>query len=343
MEFITGVNRTDILGKGNYEYSIPFYGERRPILIDLVFASEDDLATKYSHIRRDGGILSAEAFIPKLGIILVGYASELHDSEGNVIGAIESVHNITDIRLVEAELIEAKKVADAANRAKSAFLANMSHEIRTPMNAILGFAQLLERDPRLSAESREHLEIINRSGEHLLALINEILEMSKIEAGRAAFVPNTFDLNALLQDIEMMFRIRIEARGLRLLIEKIGHVPRWVITDEGKLRQVLINLLSNAVKFTDEGGIAIRLRAKDGKAGMVDLQFEVEDTGPGMSEEEIGRLFQAFEQTRAGVRIGGTGLGLAIVKHIIEAHEQTVNIRSSPKIGSTFSFTLKKG
>jgi len=217
----------------------------------------------------------------------------------------------------------------------------MSHEIRTPMNAILGFAQLMERDSRLSAESREHLEIINRSGEHLLALINEILEMSKIEAGRAAFVPNTFDLYALLQDIEMMFRIRIEARGLRLLMEKIGHVPRWVITDEGKLRQVLINLLGNAVKFTDEGGIALRLRAKDVNAGMVDLQFEVEDTGPGMSEEEIGRLFQAFEQTRAGVRIGGTGLGLALSQGFVRVMGgQSIVVTSAVDVGTTLRFEI---
>ncbi|MFH1080659.1 MAG: PAS domain S-box protein [Pseudomonadota bacterium] len=340
MEVITGVNRADILGKGNYEYSIPFYGERRPILIDLVFASEEDLATKYSHIRRERGILTAEAFIPELGIILVGYASELHDSEGNVVGAIESVHNITDIRRVEAELKEAKKAADAANRSKSAFLANMSHEIRTPMNAILGFAQLMERDPLLSAESRDHLEIINRSGEHLLELINEILEMSKIEAGRATLVPNTFDLHALLHDIERMFRIRTEAKGFRFLVEKVGHVPRWVVTDEGKLRQVLINLLGNAVKFTEEGGIALRLRAKEGEADTIDLQFEVEDTGPGMSEDEISRLFQAFEQTSAGIRSGGTGLGLSLSRGFAQIMGGSISVASTIGKGTVFRFEI---
>ncbi|MFO7667983.1 MAG: PAS domain S-box protein [Desulfobacterales bacterium] len=340
MEIITGVNRADILGKGDYEYSIPFYGERRPILIDMVFASKEDLATKYSYIRREQGILTAEAFVPQLGIILVGYATELHDSEGKVVGAIESVYNITDIRRVEEELKEAKMAADAANRAKSAFLANMSHEIRTPMNAILGFAQLMERDPMLSAESREHLEIINRSGEHLLELINEILEMSKIEAGRATFVPNTFDLHALLHDIERMFRIRTEARGFRFLVEKVGHLPRWVVTDEGKLRQVLINLLGNAVKFTEEGGIALRLRAKDGKADTTDLQFEVEDTGPGMSEEEIGRLFQAFEQTSAGIRSGGTGLGLSLSRGFVQIMGGSISVASTIGKGTTFQFEI---
>ena len=340
MEVITGVNRADILGKGDYEYSIPFYGERRPILIDLVFASEEDLATKYSHIRRERGILTAEAFIPELGIILIGYASELHDSEGNVVGAIESVHNITDIRRVEADLKEAKKAADAANRSKSAFLANMSHEIRTPMNAILGFAQLMERDQLLSEESRKRLEIINSSGVHLLKLINEILEMSKIEAGRATFVPNTFDLHALLHDVERMFRIRTEARGFRFLVEKVGHIPRWVVTDEGKLRQVLINLLGNAVKFTEEGGIALRLRAKDGKADTIDLQFEVEDTGPGMSEEEIGRLFQAFEQTSAGIRSGGTGLGLALSRGFVQIMGGSISVTSTIGKGTAFRFEI---
>jgi PAS domain S-box-containing protein len=456
MEAITGTGREGILGKGDHEYALPFYGERRPILIDLVFAPEEDFATKYSHIHREGGVLSAEAFIPKLGIVLVGYASPLYGSDGSIIGAIESIRDITDVRRVEAELKEAeekyrtiletmdsgyyevdlegnmlfcnpalrqflgyeetelpslpfdaymdrdearrvlgifkqvytsgrpsgdfywrlarkdgasaysaasaypvrngrgaivgfrgtvrditilkeaKDAADAANRSKSVFLANMSHEIRTPMNAILGFAQLMERDPSLSAQSREHLDIINRSGEHLLMLINDILEMSKIEAGRATFVPTTFDLHALLQDIERMFHVRTDAKKLRFLLEKVGDVPRWAVTDEGKLRQVLINLLGNAVKFTEEGGIALRLTARAGRPDTVDLLFEVEDTGPGMSDEELGRLFQAFEQTRAGVKSGGTGLGLALSRGFVQVMGGSISVTSTLGRGTTF-------
>lgn len=337
MEKITEVQAGDIVGKGNHEYSLPFYGERRPTLIDLVFASQKELAMLYSHIHQDGGVLSAEAYIPKRSITLIGYASALYDSEGNIIGAIESVQDITNIRRVEAELKEAKDAADAANRSKSVFLANMSHEIRTPMNAILGFAQLMERGAELSPQAREHLSIINRSGEHLLALINDILEMSKIEAGRSTFSPDTFDLQTLLEDIERMFSVRTEAKRLQFLMEKVGDIPRWVVTDEGKLRQVLINLLGNAVKFTEEGGIVLRLSAARA-AGQetVNLRFEVEDTGPGMAEEEMGRLFQAFEQTRAGVKSGGTGLGLALSRGFIHVMGGSISVASTIGQGTTF-------
>jgi PAS domain S-box-containing protein len=265
--------------------------------------------------------------------------------EENAEGGVEFLgiaRDISERKHAEDKLKEAKDTADAANRSKSIFLANMSHEIRTPMNAILGFAQLMQRDPKLSQQSREHIDIINRSGEHLLALINDILEMSKIEAGRATFVSSTFDLHSLINDLEMMFRVRTDAKKLRFLSEKVGDVPRWIITDEGKLRQVLINILGNAVKFTDEGGIALRLCAETGKGDgdMVDLQFEVEDTGPGMSEEEIGRLFQAFEQTKTGIKSGGTGLGLALSQGFVEIMGGSISVASTIGKGTTFRFEI---
>jgi PAS domain S-box-containing protein len=344
MEKLTGVGSEDMVGKGDYEYALPFYGEKRPILIDLVFQSEEELTEKYANIHREGDILSAEAYIPNLGqsgIILVGFASALYDADGEAIGAIESIRDITDIRSVEAQLKEAKDAADRANLSKSVFLANMSHEIRTPMNAILGFAQLMARDTTLSSQAREYLEIINRSGEHLLALINDILEMSKIEAGRATFIPSTFDLHALIQDMELMFIIRADAKGLRLLLEIVDHVPRWVVTDEGKLRQVLINLLGNAVKFTEKGGIALRLRAIPGQAiDVTELQFEVQDTGPGMTEEEMDSLFQMFEQASAGVKIGGTGLGLALSRGFIQLMGGAIEISSNLGQGTLFRFHI---
>jgi PAS domain S-box-containing protein len=264
----------------------------------------------------------------------------LRDAKGVPVGILCVSADITERKRTEAALQASKDAADAANQSKSIFLANMSHEIRTPMNAILGFSQLMQRDPSLSLQSREHLDIINRSGEHLLALINDILEMSKIEAGRATFVPNTFDLHSLLKDLEMMFRVRTDAKRLRFLLEEVGDVPRWVITDEGKLRQILINLLGNAVKFTEEGGIALRLRTKDGKTDTADLQFEVEDTGPGMAEDEIGRLFQAFEQTSSGIKSGGTGLGLALSRGFIELMGGTISVTSTVGKGSIFRFNI---
>jgi len=260
-------------------------------------------------------------------------AYPVRNGQDKIVGFRGTVRDITILK-------EAKDAADAASRSKSAFLANMSHEIRTPMNAILGFAQLMERDPDLSPQSREHLDVINRSGEHLLALINDILEMSKIEAGRATFTPNTFDLHAFLRDIERMFRIRTDAKKLTFLLEEVGPVPRWAVTDEGKLRQVLINLLGNAVKFTEEGGIALRVAARAEKGDKVDLRFEVEDTGPGMTEEEKGILFQAFEQTRTGVKSGGTGLGLALSRGFVQVMGGSITVTSTVGKGTTFRFEI---
>jgi PAS domain S-box-containing protein len=257
----------------------------------------------------------------------------IRDSLGAIVGFRGTVRDITAMK-------EAKDAADAANRSKSVFLANMSHEIRTPMNAILGFAQLMQRDPSLTPQSREHLDIINRSGEHLLATINDILEMSKIEAGRSIFVPTPFDMHSLLYDLERMFRLRTDSKNLRFLVEKVGEVPRWVITDEGKLRQILINLLGNAVKFTDEGGISLRIGGKAANDDTVNLQFEMEDTGPGMAEDEIGRLFQAFEQTSSGLKSGGTGLGLALSRGFAELMGGTMSVTSKVGKGSIFRFNI---
>ncbi|MBE3131236.1 MAG: PAS domain S-box protein [Acidobacteria bacterium] len=242
------------------------------------------------------------------------------------------------------ELEDAKQAADAANRAKSTFLAHMSHEIRTPINAIMGFSQLMQRDDTLAPQQRQHLDVINRSGEHLLALITDVLEMSKIEAGRTTLNPTTFSLLALLEDLELMFRLRTEAKKLTFAVEGLGHIPRYVEGDEGKLRQILINLLGNAVKFTGTGGIVLRIRTCHEEAGGVRLEAEVEDTGPGIPEDEQKDLFRPFQQTLNGrLMRSGTGLGLAICKEFVNLMGGDITVDSQPGKGSLFKFHILVG
>ncbi len=249
--------------------------------------------------------------------------------------------DITEQKELEAALHKAKEEAERANRAKTIFLANMSHEIRTPMNAILGFSQLMQRDPTVTPRQRQQLDTINRSGEHLLALINDILEISKIEAGRVTLNPTAFDLHAMLNDLEIMFRLRTDAKNLQFSVERNGDVPRFVVADEGKLREVLINLLGNAVKFTKKGGILLRVRALDEETKELRLQAEIEDTGPGIAAEDMGRLFHHFEQTQAGREAGtGTGLGLAISREFVRLMGGDITVRSQVGKGSLFRFHI---
>ena len=236
-------------------------------------------------------------------------------------------------------LAEAKAEADRANRAKSLFLASMSHEIRTPLNAILGFSQLLLRDPGVAPEHREQLTTINRSGEHLLALINDILEMSKIEAGRAHVRLTTFDLGALVSDIAAMFKLRAQSKGLSLVVTLCDQFPAAVVSDENKVRQVFINLLGNAVKFTQRGQITWNLGTVQAPQGCR-LVTSVEDTGPGIDHADLGRLFDKFAQTTLGIRAGGTGLGLAISREFARLLGGDVTVRSEPGRGSSFHFDV---
>lgn len=260
------------------------------------------------------------------------------DPSGEIMGFVNS-HDVGERKAAQYERI-ARQAAEAANRAKSVFVANISHEIRTPLNAIIGFAQILERDRSLTVKQTDKARAITRGGRHLLGLINDILDMSKIEAGQLVLNTAPFSLHDLLDDLEMMFRPQAEVKGLRLLVERQESVLRYMSGDEGKLRQVLVNLMGNAVKFTHTGGVAVRIRAdKDGEEeGFLRLLVEVEDTGPGIAEEDMGHLFDAFWQSKRGREIGGTGLGLPITRRLIELMGGTMTVESQEGKGSVFRF-----
>jgi len=269
----------------------------------------------------------------------------VRNEKGEIALIVITLQNITTHKQADRDRI-ARQAAEEASRAKSAFVANMSHEIRTPLNAILGFAQVLERDPSLTPRQAEHVRTISRSGAHLLKLINDILDMSKIEAGGATLNEASFCLHNFLDGLEMTFRPRADAKKLQLLMERDESLPRYVTADEGKLRQVLLNLMGNAVNFTETGGVAVRVRTEvvEGKTvggkEALRLQAEVEDTGPGISDEDMGRLFGAFQQAEAGLKVGGTGLGLAISRSVVEMMGGKLTVASQVGKGSCFRFEV---
>ncbi|MFM2312244.1 MAG: hypothetical protein RLZZ04_1520, partial [Cyanobacteriota bacterium] len=234
---------------------------------------------------------------------------------------LDSVNQELEIRVEcrTLELEQAKNLAESANRSKSEFLANMSHELRTPLNAIMGFSQLMNRETSLTTEQQENLGIINRSGEHLLSLINDILDLAKIESGKTTLYPTDFNLYELLDLIAEMLALKAESKGLQLIIERDASLPRYIHTDDKKLRQILINLLGNAIKFTQKGSVTLKVRGEVRDQGNTMITFEIADTGAGIAPEEINSLFQAFTQTETGRQSQeGTGLGLPISKKFVE-------------------------
>ncbi|MDC8785164.1 GAF domain-containing sensor histidine kinase [Roseateles koreensis] len=274
---------------------------------------------------------------------LRGIAHLYVDEQGKPQRLLGTNWDVTAERLTLQALKEAKEAAEAAERAKGSFLANMSHELRTPLNAIIGFSDLMHADESLSEDYRHFLELINQSGNHLMTLINEVLDMAKVESGRMDLSEHDFDLPRFLHVVTDLIKLRAEQKGLRLVCELSPQLPRSVFADEMKLRQVLLNLLSNAVKFTQQGEIRLTARfdTEDAAAGGV-LHCEVHDTGPGMSQEEVSGLFTPFQQGSAGRQSKeGTGLGLVLSKKFIELMGGQIAVSSQLNVGSTFAFTIR--
>ena len=274
------------------------------------------------------------------------------------------VHDVSERKQAEEEARKARELAESANRAQSAFLANMSHELRTPLNTILGFAQIMARDSELSDKVKEHLSIIQRSGEHLLILINQVLDLSKIEAGRISLHEKDFDLLRLFDELREMFFLKAQNKGLSLEFEIDDVVPRYVFSDEVKLRQVLINLLSNAMKFTKEGGVHLSVtcrrysahtRQRSTEPGQVNSEhgpqstdycvlFTLKDTGPGIATGDMDKLFEAFAQSESGrYSPNSTGLGLPISRKFVQLLGGDITVESTVGKGSIFYFHILVG
>lgn len=261
---------------------------------------------------------------------------ELHKYQGH----LEEV-----VRERTSELVLAKEQAEMANRAKSIFLANMSHELRTPLNAVLGFSRLMKNEPDVTEEQMKSFNIITRSGEHLLNLINNVLDISKIESGRMTLEESDLDLHQLLQEMQSLFYVKAEEKGLIFTIEQSPDLPRYITVDQGKLRQVLINLLGNAVKYTERGKVTLCIRVVNLESPeRARLRFEVEDTGHGIPAEHSEHIFLPFVQLgERSAAEAGTGLGLAISKQFVEFIGGQIGVVSEPGRGAVFHFEIPAG
>ena len=347
-EGITGYNQAQIVGKNWWEIFYP--GELKLQVVNFFEAIKKGSLTKYEMIlltrskKRCIVSWNVTCSYDKQGQLseIIGFGNDITEQRRSEEALRENRDNLEALVVQRTtELSMAKEMAEAANRAKTVFLANMSHELRTPLNAILGFSQMMTHDSNVTQTQRENLAIINRSGTHLLGLINDVLDMSKIEAGRIVLEKQSFSLYDLITGIEEMVRIRAESKNLRFVISGQSDVPQFIKTDERKLRQTLLNILGNAVKFTERGMVTLRI--KSSPEDPLHLFFSVQDTGQGILPEDLAHLFTPFFQAvaNAGAQEEGTGLGLAISKQFVNLMGGEITVRSAPGEGTMFTFDIR--
>ncbi|WP_171898957.1 ATP-binding protein [Janthinobacterium psychrotolerans] len=345
-----GMSRERLLACGPFD----LYSSEQPDKLPLGLMVEEHLRLVMlgetihveRHIRRaDGSVFPAEVRMVRLpmdgrrlvrgGIVDI---SARKRGEQELLGYRDHLEELVQQRT--AALSVAVTEAQSANRAKSVFLANMSHELRTPLNSVIGFSQMMADSTSMFEEEKHNLAIINRAGHHLLSLINDILELSKIEAGRMQLQASPVDLNGLLDEVIEMVRMRARGRGIALCVER-AHVPPLVRLDGAKLRQVLLNLLSNALKFIEQGSVTLSLDCQPAGDGQVLLAFAVRDTGTGIADADLERIFEPFVQADSAAAQAGTGLGLSISREFVRLMQGQLQVESTVGQGSVFHFSLR--
>ncbi|MGM0650957.1 MAG: PAS domain-containing sensor histidine kinase, partial [Bacteroidota bacterium] len=329
---ITGYQRYEVIGKNprilsSGEHTKSFYKQ----MWDTI-SKGGEWKGEFKNKRKNGELYYESALI-----------SSITDKQGNIIQYIGIKDDISKDKMAQQELINAKQAAEAANKTKTVFLANMSHEIRTPINAIIGFSEILSTN-LTKQNNLAYIKSIQASSKTLLDLINDILDLSKIEAGQMSIYPEITNIKKLVEDIAQIFSLKIQQKGLRLDIYIDPAIPDYIIIDELRTRQTLLNIIGNAVKFTDKGYIRVSItKEKSLPDNKINMVCHIEDTGIGIPAEHQNKIFEAFKQqsNQTTRKYDGTGLGLSITKHLMEIQGGSISVKSKPGKGSIFSLHFK--